>query len=97
MKKITLDLDALAVESFETHAVEGTGTVVANAAAGPVVVIGGGTYPNCSEIDACPSAFNCSLNYTCAETTCGNTAELSCGASCGGFVSECNVCSGPYC
>ena len=42
-------------------------------------------------------AFNCSLNYTCAETTCGNTAELSCGASCGGFVSECNVCSGPYC
>ena len=96
MKKMKLDLDALAVESFETHATEGTGTVLGNAA-GPVVVIGGGTYPNCSEIDACPSAFNCSLNPSCAEGTCGNTAELSCGASCGGFVSECAACSGPYC
>ncbi|HYH82767.1 MAG TPA: hypothetical protein VEX86_23440 [Longimicrobium sp.] len=49
MKKLTLDLDSLAIETFSTDAVEGTGTVAANS--GTIV----GTYP-CSEIDACPSA-----------------------------------------
>lgn len=49
MKKLTMDLDALAVETFVTDRVEGVGTVVANSTTiAP-------TYP-CSEIDACPSA-----------------------------------------
>jgi len=30
MKKLTLDLDVLAVESFETDCVEGAGTVLGN-------------------------------------------------------------------
>ncbi|HEU4558638.1 MAG TPA: hypothetical protein VFS20_12345 [Longimicrobium sp.] len=78
MKKLRLELDALEVESFGTHASEGTGTVVGAALAPP----GGGTYPNCSEIDACPSALGCSFNGTCYDNTCAQV--FTCGKTCRG-------------
>ena len=55
MKKIRMDVDALMVQSFETHAPSGAGTVVAAEDTTTVAP----TYPNCSAIDACPTAFTC--------------------------------------
>jgi hypothetical protein len=59
MRKITLNLDALSVETFETAAAErGEGTVLAHAKPP--------TYNGCgSEIDACPSARGCTLFGGC--------------------------------
>jgi hypothetical protein len=103
MKKIRLDLDALAVESFPTHAPEDAGTVIAAAAIGGAAP---GTYPNCSAIDACPSAWNCTLNGTCYDPTCAqaNTCWKTCVATCPNTCANtcqqsCYVpaCSGPVC
>ena len=78
MKKLRLELDALAVESFDTHAVSGMGTV-----AGAADLIGvQRTYPNCSEIDACPSALGCSFDGTCYDDTCAQV--FTCGKTCRG-------------
>lgn len=74
MKKLRMELEALEVESFATHTSEGTGTVV-GAAVAP-----GGTYPNCSEIDACPSALGCSFNGTCYDPTCAQV--FTCAKTC---------------
>ena len=56
MKKIRMDVDALMVQSFETHAPSGAGTVIAAEDSTTTVAP---TQPNCSEIDGCPSAFTC--------------------------------------
>jgi hypothetical protein len=86
MKKMVLDLDALTVESFATDAPQGRGTVV-----GAMKVTPGG-----SEIDACPSAWNCSINGTCMDQICGgDTSVGSCNGTCD-FNSGCG-CSGPIC
>ena len=52
MKKLRMEMDALAVESFAAEAPYAPGV----AAAGPVT-----PYP-CSEIDACPSALTCTVD-----------------------------------
>lgn len=60
MKKLTLDLDALAVQSFETTATpEERGTVRGNAVALDAF---SGSCPTCEPIDTC----------TCEETGCGS-------------------------
>ena len=103
MKKMKLDLDALTVESFETDVTRGRGTVVGAVQAEAVK-----TYPNCSQIDACPSAWNCTPNGTCYDAicaqadTCVSTCANTCAASCGSclsncFASGCMGCSGPVC
>lgn len=51
MKKLRMELDTLAVESFTTAAVRGTGTVLA-ASVAP-------TAPECSQIDGCHTVFTC--------------------------------------
>jgi hypothetical protein len=58
MRKITLNLDALSVETFETAAAErGEGTVLAHARP---------TFNGCgSEVDRCPSARGCTLFGDC--------------------------------
>ena len=100
MKKLRLDLEMLAVESFDTAAAGGAGTVHAAAVAAA-------TYPNCSEIDACPSAWNCTLNGTCYDPSCGqyDTCQATCKTACGScdsclsncLASGCAGCSGPVC
>lgn len=103
MRKLTLDVDALVVESFETHRVHGAGTVLANAAGTFVpepAEPGIRTYPNCSEIDGCPSAWgNCSqLDPSCQGTcqTCQSCVScVSCLSNC--LNTGCNGCSGPIC
>jgi hypothetical protein len=55
VKKIRMDIDVLLVQSFETHAPSGAGTVIAAEDSTTVAP----TQPNCSEIDGCPSAFTC--------------------------------------
>jgi hypothetical protein len=104
MKKLRMELDALKVDSFETQTAAGSGTVVA---AG--VLIGDAvaqTYPNCSEIDACPSAWNCTVNGTCYDATCAqvNTCAKTCAATCPNTCAvTCQAscyqpaCSGPVC
>ncbi|HEV7590227.1 MAG TPA: hypothetical protein VGO40_19060 [Longimicrobium sp.] len=95
MNKLKLDLDALTVESFDTDVPQERGTVVGAAAQ---AVAPGGTYPNCSAIDACPSAWNCSVNGTCMADLCGpgDTAAKSCAGTCD-FNTGCGGCSGPIC
>ena len=96
MNKMRLDLDALAVESFETQPTAGRGTVVGAAQqAYPA------TYPNCSQIDACPSAWACTPNGTCNDPSClqGTTCVKTCAATCQSCPSICfdPACSGPIC
>src|SRR5262249_2010140 len=94
MKKLRLDLDALAVETFETHTAAGLGTVMAAAEFGAVaigdVAVPPRTYPNCSEIDACPSAWLCTQNGTCYDPTCAqaNTCAKTCAATCPGTCAQ---------
>ncbi|MFL5384682.1 MAG: hypothetical protein ACJ8GN_19330 [Longimicrobiaceae bacterium] len=79
MKKMALDLDALVVESFETDIPQERGTVL-GAERPPG---GGGTYPYCSEIDACPSALGCTFYDNCTKEFCGeDTLAISCGGTC---------------
>jgi hypothetical protein len=85
MKKMTLDLEALTVESFVTDAPSGRGTVV-----GAMKV----TQPQTSEIDACPSAWGCTFGATC-DNTCADSCLNSCQGSCD-LASGCG-CSGPIC
>jgi len=100
MKKLMLDLDALVVETFSTHRVEGAGTVRAHAEFEAVQQPGViKTYPNCSEIDGCPSAWGgcvptqeASCNGTCYNTcACPDSALSNC------FNTGCGGCSGPIC
>lgn len=104
MKKLRMELDALKVESFETERAAGAGTVI-----GAGVLVGDAvaqTYPNCSEIDACPSAWQCTPNGTCYDPSCAqaNTCAKTCAATC--FHTCANTCpqscyqpacSGPIC
>lgn len=104
MKKLRMELDELKVESFETQRAAGTGTVI-----GAGVLIGDAvaqTYPNCSAIDACPSAWQCTPNGTCYDPSCAqaDTCAQTCAATC--FKTCANTCpvscypagcSGPYC
>jgi hypothetical protein len=106
MKKLRMDLDALVVESFETARAAGSGTVIA---AGVLIGDQVGvirTYPNCSEIDACPSAWQCTVNGTCYDPscaqadTCAQTCAATCYKTCAGTCAvSCYPagCSGPYC
>jgi len=104
MKKLRMELDELKVESFETQQAAGTGTVV-----GAGVLIGDAvaqTYPNCSPIDGCVSAWNCTPNGTCYDPSCAqvDTCAQTCAATC--YRTCANTCpqscypagcSGPYC
>lgn len=54
MKKLTLDIDALAVESFDADAARGErGTVEAHQIRTPL----------CSAIDACPTRATCDIRF----------------------------------
>jgi hypothetical protein len=61
MKKIRLNLDALAVDTFDTAAAkEGKGTVLANSATHPYL-------SNCANTcDDCPSVYSCNVPFNCA-------------------------------
>ena len=67
MRKLTLDIDALCIQSFETsRAAGGRGTVQGHARTLDLC----GTFNGCgSEIDACPSALGCTL-WQCDTTYC---------------------------
>lgn len=99
MKKLTLDVEALVVESFRTHAVEGAGTVHGAAAVAGNVNPIAQTYPNCSQIDACPSALGCTYQASCNDPTCAgqSTCGSTCAGTCAGINTGCGACSGPYC
>jgi hypothetical protein len=102
MMKLRLDLDALSVESFDTHAPEGAGTVLGNVQAIGDAAAVPQTYPNCSQIDACPSAWNCTLNGTCydpscaQQNTCAQTCPNTCAYTCPQTCYQ-PACSGPVC
>jgi hypothetical protein len=49
----------------------------------------------CSAIDACPSAWNCSVDGTCQDQLCGDTQAGSCAGTCD-FNTGCG-CSGTVC
>lgn len=75
MKKLTLDVDALQVQSFETAAAESARLGTVNGFAGPKKT--GLQDTNCSAIDACASARGCTEIFEtcyggCEET---NTCE----------------------
>jgi hypothetical protein len=96
MKKLRLDVDALAVQSFATHASPGAGTVI-----GAVQAVAQ-SYPNCSEIDGCPSAWNCTPNGTCYDPSCAqqNTCAQTCPNTCANTCPQscyAPACSGPVC
>ncbi|HEX6750328.1 MAG TPA: hypothetical protein VF092_23745 [Longimicrobium sp.] len=66
MKKLRLDLDALAVDSFDTHAPAGRrGTVMGNIDPDTVVVVNAGT-------------LACSQNCLVADTAGGDTCDRRC-------------------
>jgi hypothetical protein len=84
MNKLKLDLDQLAVESFETNAADGAqrGTVRGMGPTPPLLT----APPTCA-------SFCLSCEPGCDNTLAGVTCEASCEASCGG---TCN-CSGNSC
>jgi hypothetical protein len=90
MRKLTLDLDTLDVQSFDptSHAAPPRGTVQGHAT----------DNLDCTQFGSmCPSWYNeattCQVSDlgTCAATACG-----SCGASCGGGAT-CVTCQGTQC
>ena len=71
MKKLKLEIDALAVESFDTHAVAESGGTVRGMASYP-----DGCFP--------PSNSQDPFIDTCGYATCaGNTCWYTCGDTCG--------------
>lgn len=81
MKKLTLNLAALEVQSFATddHALRPWGTVHARQGQGNT----GLQDPDCSAVDACPSARGCSEIAECRPTQGTNcpSAALNCPTS----------------
>lgn len=72
MRKIKLDLDALAVDSFETAAVSAEhGTIFGNAPTN------GNNLECASAVDACPSARGCTEIGDCVTQICV-TYDLAC-------------------
>ena len=55
MKKLTLDLDALTVDSFDTDAAGGEGTVVGQEMAPTRHA------PSCFRTGCCPETWNCTV------------------------------------
>lgn len=93
MRKLTLDLDALCVESFDTGTGAGRGTVRGNLAeAGAIGVIresdpwtcagdplscGGSCDPTCNR--SCEGTCDRSCNGTCAGDSCDTCLFVTCG------------------
>ena len=96
MQKLKLNLDALAVESFNTTGggAEPRGTVQAHR---PIETQG----PECESIDICTNWYcepgtAVSECGTCA-TNCGSCYDATCGATyCGTCATNCGTCD-PYC
>lgn len=101
MRKLKLELETLAVESFDTtEAAERRGTVVGHnsnytVCAGDCSEPTGGPYCSWSCWDFTTS---CDTEYTnCGDRTCDNTCN-SCNASCQGVYTYCqNTCAEQIC
>jgi hypothetical protein len=94
MSKMTLHLDALRVESFDTHpATRGAGTVAAHNAMIGEIAVG---VPDTQDVKGCLDSW-INTCVTAKITECGgNTCDgaLTCGASC---KETCETCWGPTC
>lgn len=93
MRKITLQLESLAVESFDTTAVAALhGTVLAFDRTEACTNTCGDSCFNSA--CTCPGNNTCgqaSCNGTCAGYTCDLSCQISCG-TCGGPFSNCTSC-----
>jgi hypothetical protein len=97
MRKLTLNLDSLAVQSFETTPADaaGRGTVLGRAAAGPEPTRDCSMDPNCVYTDQASCKGTCDYNETCYDSCYGSCGSCivscpgTCAASCG------DTC--PYC
>lgn len=96
MRKLTLELDSLVVQSFQTTAPEpGRGTVHGQGVAGPEQTPGCDS-PLCipSEWHTCPDTCKESCYGTCESchsciASCHYTCPQTCGDSCGGTCPQC--------
>lgn len=91
MRKLTLDLDSLVVQSFETTTQDGAarGTVLGRAVAG---VLPRDTYPN-----GCPSPLCVDTPLASCDGSCGNSCYDSCNASCASCNYSCDASCGGTC
>jgi hypothetical protein len=89
--KLKLDLDQLAVDSFDTaDARPRRGTVFGEQCTCPTAC----TCPGCPTCDAtCPATC---VN-TCDDYTCANSCNGTCGASCNTCNFACNTCQATAC
>ncbi len=93
MRKLTLELDSLAVQSFETTAPNGgRGTVWGQGMIGVGVGVPRDTYPN-----GCPSPLCVDTPMASCDGSCGNSCYDSCNASCASCVHSCNASCGGSC
>jgi hypothetical protein len=107
MRKLTLDLDSLAVQSFETTPLDESvrGTVLGRGAIG--VGVPRQTYPGCPSplcVDTPLASCDGSCVDTCYDSCAGSCGSCiySCGASCGGTCENtcadtCKQSCGPLC
>jgi hypothetical protein len=95
MRKLTLNLESLAVQSFETTPGDGggRGTVLGRggAVAGPGVVPRD-TYPN-----GCPSPLCVDTPLASCDGSCGNSCYDSCNGSCASCIYSCDASCGGTC
>jgi len=94
MPKLKLEIDALRVESFETHpAARAQGTVEGHALApGEVIVM---PAPDTNDVKLClDSWINTCVTARISECPGETCNQLTCGASC---QATCETCFGPTC
>jgi hypothetical protein len=91
MRKLTLNLDSLAVQSFETTPEDaaGRGTVL-----GRGIAVG---YPAQTYPYGCPSPLCMDTPLASCDGSCGNSCYESCNGSCGSCIASCNASCGGTC
>jgi len=94
MRKLTLDLDSLAVQSFETTPAgdASRGTVLARAGIGAGIPVDRPTYPH-----GCPSPLCVDTPLASCDGSCGNSCYDSCNGSCASCIYSCEASCGGTC
>lgn len=93
MRKLTLDLDSLAVQSFDTSSQEaaGRGTVLGRG----VGIIDVGVPVTRQTYPGCPSPLCVDTPLASCDGSCGNSCYDTCNATCGSCNYSCNgSCAG---
>ncbi|HVH11575.1 MAG TPA: hypothetical protein VM759_00915 [Longimicrobium sp.] len=88
MRKLTLDVDALCVESFDTGAGAGRGTVRGNVAevdSGGVVIRESDPWTCAGDLVSCGGSCDPTCNRSC-----NGTCEISCNGTC--HDASCDTC-----